>query len=34
MPPPGRDRPDRQVSMLVGHVIFGAVLGSLAARRS
>jgi hypothetical protein len=34
MPPPGRDRPGRQVSTLIGHVIFGAVLGSLAARRS
>jgi hypothetical protein len=34
MPPPGRDRPGRQASTLVAHLIFGAVLGSLAARRS
>jgi hypothetical protein len=28
LPPPDRDRPDRQASMLVAHWVFGAVLGA------
>jgi hypothetical protein len=33
MPPPHRDRPGRQLSMLVSHLIFGGVLGALAPGR-
>jgi hypothetical protein len=32
MPPPHRDRPGRQASTLAAHLIYGAVLGGLAAR--
>jgi hypothetical protein len=29
MPPPGADRRDRQVTMLLAHLVYGAVLGAL-----
>lgn len=32
LPPAQKDRPDRQVTMAVAHVVFGAVLGALDAR--
>lgn len=32
LPPAGEDRPDRQATMAVAHVVFGAVLGALDAR--
>jgi hypothetical protein len=34
MPPPHRDRRDRQASMIVAHLVYGAVLGTVTARRS
>jgi uncharacterized membrane protein YagU involved in acid resistance len=34
LPPPHRDRPGRQAGMLVAHLVYGAVLGALADRRS
>ncbi len=34
MPAAHRDRPDRQVVMLAGHLVFGAALGALVGRRS
>jgi len=34
LPPPHRDRPDRQATMLVAHLVYGAVLGALADRRA
>jgi hypothetical protein len=34
MPPPDLDRPGRQAATLIGHLIFGAVLGGLASRRA
>lgn len=34
LPPPHRDRPGRQPSMLAAHVVYGAALGALLARRS
>lgn len=33
MPAPGDDRPGRQPSMVAAHVVYGAVLGMLLARR-
>jgi hypothetical protein len=33
MPPPLRDRKDRQAAMLAGHLIYGAALGILVGRR-
>jgi uncharacterized membrane protein YagU involved in acid resistance len=33
LPPPRRDDPGRQVSMVIAHVVYGAVLGALADRR-
>jgi hypothetical protein len=33
LPPPRRDRSDRQVSMALAHVVYGAVLGRLAEDR-
>lgn len=33
LPPPHRDRPERQVTMLAAHLVYGAVLGALARRR-
>lgn len=32
LPPAHEDRPDRQVTMAIAHVVFGAVLGALDAR--
>ena len=32
LPPPDRDRPGRQVSMVLAHVIYGSVLGTLVGR--
>lgn len=29
LPPPGRDRPGRPVTMVLAHVVYGAVLGAL-----
>lgn len=31
LPPPHRDRTDRQATMIVAHLVYGAVLGALAA---
>lgn len=33
MPPPRRDRPGRQGTMLAAHLLYGAVLGALTGRR-
>jgi hypothetical protein len=33
MPPPRRDRPGRPTAMIVAHLVYGTVLGSLADRR-
>ncbi len=33
LPPPTRDREDRQVAMILAHVVYGAVLGALVGRR-
>jgi hypothetical protein len=33
LPPPHRDRPGRQVTMVVAHLVYGAALGALARRR-
>jgi hypothetical protein len=33
MPPPDDDRKDRQVTMVIAHWIFGAVLGAVVATR-
>lgn len=33
MPPPQRDRTDRQVSMVIAHWVFGAALGAFVAHR-
>jgi len=32
LPPPDRDRPGRQVAMVLAHVIYGSVLGALVGR--
>ena len=32
MPPPTRDRPDRQATMVAAHLVYGAVLGALVRR--
>ena len=34
LPPPHRDNPRRVWTMLIGHVIYGSVLGALVARRN
>lgn len=34
LPPPHRDRPGRPLGMLAAHLVFGAVLGTLAGRRA
>ncbi|HWE62150.1 MAG TPA: hypothetical protein VHB98_10610, partial [Chloroflexota bacterium] len=34
LPPPQRDRKDRQLTVMVGHLIFGAVLGAYIGHRS
>ena len=33
LPPPTRDRPDRQSAMLAAHLVYGGVLGTLTRRR-
>ena len=34
MPPPHRDRPDRQTAMVLSHLVYGAVLGALVGKAS
>ena len=33
MPPPEKDRPDRQITLIVAHLVYGATLGWLVNRR-
>lgn len=32
LPPPRRDRSDRQITMVLGHLVYGAILGALVGR--
>jgi len=34
LPPPHRDRPPRQVAMVLAHLVYGVALGALAGRRA